>query len=519
MLAQDQAFLSLARPPAKDRAPSWPPVLDSAGAVSAATWRRWVHHPAADRKPAYAAPIAFVLADGPGGPVQRERLAAIAPGAVVLQAPPDEPDLATLYLFLEPEDIPLPELAAEVRAALNGQVEVVTFDLFRRQDDFVAPCMVPGANLARFQEDDRLYRRGAATAAFLRATSGQSPNAGLRERITYWSQTRSPSNIRAGWRHLGAPLVEAAGPQVNPAFRPRSPNTRTLHFSAGASAIICTRDKGHLTRQLVRQLLRLDDAQLSDVVILSNQTTNPYALQTLADLSSDSRVQILRRDEPFNFSRLCNIGVEHSRGNGPLLFLNDDVAPISEDWLQTLLARLQVPGTGAVGPLLLYPDETVQHAGMYLRLPKGAGHVLRGARLPEDDPLGLAAAPREVSCLTGAVLLTDRAAFQQIGGFDEALALSFQDVDYGLKLHQAGLRNIFEPRAVLLHMESVSLKTASVDPAAALQKHQEWRLFVDRWSSSFPQDPFYPAALDLDDERSRRLAPGGPWGKGPWSKR
>lgn len=509
LVLQDQAFLSVARLPAKQRAPSWPPHLDSSGAVPIKVWRRWVGHRVPGRAQNVAPPITFIINGRSAGSAHFERFAAINPGCLVLGATPDEPDPAMLYVYLEAGDVPRPELAAEVTATLSGQVEVVTFDIFRIHGKQATPFIAPGANLTRLEEDAGLYHRGAVAGAFLLANKGHSSGLGLRDRIARWGRARSPSDIRTGWRHLSAPLVEAFYPAVKSTapssmLKPQTP-------LAPVSAIICTRDKGHLTRQLVRQLLRLDSALLSDVVILSNQTTSPHALRTLADLSINSRVQILRRDEPFNFSRLCNIGVEHSRGSGPLLFLNDDVAPVSEDWLQILLAQLQVPGTGAVGPLLLYPNETVQHAGMYLRLPKGAGHALRGARLPDDDPVGLAAAPREVSCLTGAVLLADRAAFHVVGGFDENLALSFQDVDYCLKLYQAGLRNIFEPRSVLLHMESVSLNVGPADPAAAMQRHREWQLFVERWRSAFSQDPFYPAGLDLDDESSRRLRPEGPW--------
>ena len=181
-----------------------------------------------------------------------------------------------------------------------------------------------------------------------------------------------------------------------------------------------------------------------------------------------------------------------------MLFLNDDIAPVSEDWLGALTDQLKAAGVGAVGPLLLYPNEKVQHAGMYLRFPSGVGHVLRGAILPQDDPLGLAMAAREVSALTGAVLLTDRAAFERVGGFDETLALSFQDVDYGLKLHQLGLRNVFEPKSILIHMESVSLDKAGSDRRLLLQRHSEKALFMERWRPVFAADSVL----------SRRTGPG-----------
>ena len=461
MASDGQPFESVA-PTSRRAAPAWPPVLGPGGALAASVWDRWL--------------------------VQTPSV----PADAVL---PDD-----VQLFLQPGDKPSDRLNGAIREALKDGVQVVTFDVLHRDRDKVSLLLAPGASLPALQEDDRHYRRGAATGAFGAAYPGED----LRAAIAAWAEDRSPEAVRTGWRHLDLPLAETIEAWSPPACPPGPAILVARAAGPGASAIICTKDKGHLTRQLVRQLLRLGDDQLAEVIILANGTTNPNALQTLAELSGDPRVQVLQRPDPFNFSRLCNAGVAASRSNGPLLFLNDDIAPVSEGWLAAMTARLAQPGTGAVGPLLLYPDERVQHAGVYLRLPDGAGHVLRGAQLPEGDPLGLAASAREVSCLTGAALLVDREVFRQVGGFDEALALSFQDLDLCLKLREAGRRNVLEPRAVLLHMESATLGLGG-DPAKALLRHQERVLFADRWGALYPKDPFHPAMLDLSDESALRL--------------
>lgn len=502
LLSKDQPFLSVARVSAPKRAPSWPPALDPAGALPAPLWRRWLQ--ARPSLPGEAAaphtPIAFVLAEG-ADDAQRQRICAIAPDAAIVESSAFEPDPAWLYLFLRPGDEPHPDLPRRARALLRGERQVLTFDTAHRQDGRIALLLAPGANAPFLAEDARHYHRGAATGAFVRATEG----ADLRARLAAWTGARPPAEVRATWLHLAEPLAETAVP-MTPPIHPPGPAAKVGRAGrSGTSVVICTRDKGHLMRQLARQLLRLGEDVVAEIVILANHSANPYALQTLADLSLDPRVLVVRRDEPFNFSRLCNAGVAASRGAGPLLFLNDDIAPIAEDWLERLMARLDQRGTGAVGPLLLYPDERVQHAGMHLRLPGGAGHILRGALLPAGDPLGLTSAAREVSCLTGAALLVDRAAFHQVGGFDEDLALAFQDVDLCLKLHRAGLRNVFEPRSVLLHMESVSLGATPTDPDVLLQKHRERVLTAQRWTPDFPVDPFLPGMLDPGDESGLRL--------------
>jgi GT2 family glycosyltransferase len=501
----DQPFLSVTgRAPRAAQRPAWPPEFDSDGAVPRAAWERWL---ALTRPPATHARVRLVFVLGGQGGAEdaaaetRRAILALDAASVVCDAPPAEPYPDALHVFVQAGDRPTPELFDQLAAAARSGARIVTFDLFRPVGDRVQPLFSPGANPVWLQACDANLSRGALSAEVLFET----PAGSLRDRMLAWTRARGVTEVRAGWRHLGRPLLEVTVSDAD-LVRSRTPSpAQRATRTSGVSVVICTKDKGRLTRQLVRQLLTLGGA-VHEVVIVSNNTTHPYALRTLEDLAREPKVRVLRRDEPFNFSRLCNAGVRETRGGGDILLLNDDIAPVQDDWLEYLRAALGQTGVGAVGPLLLYPSEQVQHAGMYLRFPQGAGHALRGADVPSEDPLGLTAAPREVSCLTGAVLLTDRRAFAQVGGLDEALAISFQDVDYGLKLHQAGLRNVFEPRSVLLHMESVSLAKANTDPGLLAQRHREKQLMLGRWSAAFPTDPFLPVGLDPADERLRRLS-------------
>ena len=466
----DPAPLSHARP-------AWPPVLDARRTLSDKTWKRWIDHRLSPWRTSVDPDARIVVSYGQPAP----------------DLPPD-----ALCVVLQPGDQLRPELFAALAAA-PPEVEVVTFDLFRKTGDGVEPLLLPGADPLLLAERDYLFSRAALRPGLLHGQD--SP----RQAILDWCAGRSLSEIRAGWRHIALPLVDAAISDAEqaaaigatPTLRPPASSSQPV------SVILCTRDKGHLTRQLCRRLLA--DPAVGEMVIVSNGTANPYALQTLADLAAGPRVTVLRRDEPFNFSRLCNAGVREARLMGPLLFINDDITPVSDDWLQALSSHLQAAETGAVGPLLLYPDERVQHAGMYLRRLGGAGHLLRFARLPQDDYLGLAASTREVAAVTGAALLVRRVDFEAVGGFDEALAISLQDVDLCLKLRRLGRRNIFEPRAVLLHMESASLKGMLAAPAVARRRHEDHTLFMNRWRDEAAASPFYPAGFDPEDEGLYRL--------------
>ncbi|WP_216839380.1 glycosyltransferase [Caulobacter sp. S45] len=426
-------------------------------------------------------------------------------------APPPSAD--RWVVFLRAGDIPCERFPHELaQITCFGIAEVVSFDLFHCKSGRVFPVLLPGANPSLLRATDYLFDR-VALRSWLISPEVDRSRVRAHELVLAWLKGTSTLQARGRWRHVGQPILQAAI-DVGDVEKRRevalaSGRTPSALPCEAASIVVCTRDKGHLTRQLVRGLLARPADEVAEVVIVSNGTTNPYALATLENLSQDPRVKILRRDTPFNFSRLCNEGARATGAAGPLLFLNDDIAPVSEDWLRRLLARLGEPDVAAVGPLLLYPDERVQHAGMYLGFQGIAGHVLRGAQLPQEDYLFTAVAPREVSCLTGAVLLVRREAFEALNGFDEQLGTYLQDVDLGLRLRRSGWINLFEPASVLIHMESTSIRTLRTSSGFSRQRDAEYRRFVERWGSALVNDPLHPSGFDIQDESLHRLAGAG----------
>ena len=166
---------------------------------------------------------------------------------------------------------------------------------------------------------------------------------------------------------------------------------------------------------------------------------------------ADAVVEVL---EPFNWSRFNNLGAQRATGNF-LLFLNDDVEVQDGGWLDALLEHAARPEVGAVGPLLLYPDGTVQHAGQFLSGSIGR-HAFRFSPAHEPGPFGLALTQRNVISVTGACLLTRRDVFDRVGGFDERHAVINNDLDYCLRLRVGGLRVIYTPHTRLTHHEMVS---------------------------------------------------------------
>ena len=158
----------------------------------------------------------------------------------------------------------------------------------------------------------------------------------------------------------------------------------------------------------------------------------------------------------FNFSKICNLGASHASGS-QILFLNDDVEVVTKDWLSEMVVIANRKEVGCVGAKLLYPNDTIQHAGIILGLGGYAGHAFR--RFPKfhsgyKSRLDLV---QNYSAVTGACLLVRKEVFSKVSGFDENfLKIAFNDVDLCLKVLQAGFKNVWTPHALLYHYESAS---------------------------------------------------------------
>ena len=207
-------------------------------------------------------------------------------------------------------------------------------------------------------------------------------------------------------------------------------------------------------------------------------------------LVKHSNISFFEFNEEFNFSKVNNFAVKQSKGEY-LIFLNNDTEVISPDWIDVLLENAQREEIGAVGCKLLFPDKTIQHAGVILGLTGFAGHVFAG--LPEHSYtyFGSTDFVRNVLAVTGACMMMRRELFERAGGFNEALVLCGSDVDICIKVHEMGYRNIYVPHAVLYHHESVSRKGCPIP-------RNDFRLSYDIYSKFLEQgDPFYNPNLTL----------------------
>ncbi|HEX7390089.1 MAG TPA: glycosyltransferase [Acidiphilium sp.] len=210
--------------------------------------------------------------------------------------------------------------------------------------------------------------------------------------------------------------------------------------------------------------------------------------ETMANVIAkrDRRVDVLvhrRGNAPFNFAAKANFAIEASATERVVL-LNDDMEALDKGWLEAILEPLQLPGVGIAGGRLLYPDDTVQHAGIVLGLNGAAGHVFIGANDDQIGYNGFTHVMRNYSAVTGAFMAFSRSLFDRIGGFDEHYPIDYNDVDFCLRSLEAGARVVYTPFARLRHFESCSAPRASADTLDTERFSYRWRAMIER-------DPYY----------------------------
>ena len=277
------------------------------------------------------------------------------------------------------------------------------------------------------------------------------------------------------------------------------------------SIIICTRDHERLLRVAVDSLTSRTTYPRYEILIVDNGSVHPGARAHLADLATRPGIRVIRDDSPFNYSRLNNRAAAAARGE-VLCLLNDDVEVLTPEWLEEMVSFVVRPDVGAVGARLWYPDGTLQHGGVIVGICNGATHA--HPRLERGDPgyFGRAVLQQELSAVTAACLVVRTEVFASVSGFDERIEVAFNDVDFCLRLRQAGYRNIWTPFAELVHHESAS-RGIDDTPAKRARSEREIGLLRKRWGSILRRDPFYnpnlshgAADFSVDVPRLRRRA-------------
>ena len=264
------------------------------------------------------------------------------------------------------------------------------------------------------------------------------------------------------------------------------------------SIIIPTRDLAPILDRCLSSIDQRTTYPNFEILIVDNGSQNPDTFQLFDRWQQrwGDRLKVLPYDIPFNYSKLNNFAATQAKGDY-LLFLNNDTEVITPDWLTALVEQAQHPRIGAVGAKLLYPDRSLQHAGVILGIKGGAGH---GHRHFPPNALGYqnqVVTMNNYSAVTAACLLCRKTYFQQVNGFDEDLAIDMNDVDFCLKLQQQGYFNLYLPHVQLYHHESKSRGfNDSLEKRARARREVD--AFRQKWQGAIAHDPCYSPNLTRD---------------------
>lgn len=264
------------------------------------------------------------------------------------------------------------------------------------------------------------------------------------------------------------------------------------------AVVIPTALKLDFVRRCIASVLRDTSYPNVEFIVTANESHVQTSAQRqfLEKIKTDPRVRVHLYDAPsFNYSRTNNRAVELS--DAPIVcFLNDDVEVITRDWLEKLVARVLQDGVGAVGPILYYPNDRIQHAGVVLGLGGVAGHQFHNMPRGNAGYYGRGLLEQDLSCVTAACMVMRREVFDGVGGFNERFAVAFNDVDLCIRVRRLGWRILWAPAVEMYHHESASLGKHNAPQRQALFE-EEVKLMRATWGDVLDADPFFNPNLSL----------------------
>jgi glycosyltransferase involved in cell wall biosynthesis len=263
------------------------------------------------------------------------------------------------------------------------------------------------------------------------------------------------------------------------------------------SLIMPTRNELQLIRKCVESILKKTTYPNYEILIIDNGSDDPATLHYFSELQAEARIRIVRDDRPFNYSALNNAAAKLAQGEIVGL-LNNDLEVISPEWLSEMVSIALQPRVGAVGARLWYPNNTLQHGGVLLGIRGVAGHAHYRLDRHHHGYIGRAALISSFSAVTAACMVIRKAVYDEVGGLNENdLQVSFNDIDFCLRVRGAGYRNVWTPYAELYHLESAT-RGYEYTPEKQVRFAKEIQYMKQRWGDTLLNDPGYSPNLTLD---------------------
>lgn len=303
--------------------------------------------------------------------------------------------------------------------------------------------------------------------------------------------------------HIPSPVIRIRSDK-SPNYQ-LDPRADTEQPQGGISIVIPNKDNPHLLRSCLRFLGShcQDDIEL---IIVDNGSSDSATAEYYEEIQRQHGARIIMKPGIFNYSRLINSGAEQA-SREYLLLLNNDVAIPDIETLWTIIGFASQPEVGVVGSILLYPNNLVQHAGIFLYPGPSASHVMRHAHEDDPGPGDILKTVRNYQAVTGALQVMRTALFRELQGYDEVhLPIEFNDVDFCLRAREKGLKVLCTPMKRITHAES-STRQAIDSQESAKSRNEAKHYMSRRWKDAFENDPFANPNLSISDTQDLGLKP------------
>jgi GT2 family glycosyltransferase len=277
------------------------------------------------------------------------------------------------------------------------------------------------------------------------------------------------------------------------------------------SIIIPTKNKVELLSKCIDSVLNKTTYKNYEILVIDNGSDDKATLAYLQEISKNLKIKVIKYDIPFNYSKINNYAVQFAEGE-LLLFLNNDTEVINPDWLEEMVSYFSLEDVGAVGASLYFPDtEVIQHIGVVLGIGGVARHIYRFYPRHFYGQRGRTLLPQYVSAVTGACLLVRKDVFNKVGGFDENLAVDYNDIDLCLKITSIGYKIVWSPYVELFHHESATRGMSLLSDPRYIK---ERNYMIKKWGKKLLTDPAYNPNLSISKDNFSLAYP--PRVQKPW---
>ncbi|MBD3244420.1 MAG: glycosyltransferase [Candidatus Moranbacteria bacterium] len=270
------------------------------------------------------------------------------------------------------------------------------------------------------------------------------------------------------------------------------------------SIIIPFKDEVEILKSCINSIKKKTDYPNYEIILINNNSQEKQTFDYLKKIKDKSKIKIINYNKKFNYSKINNFASQKAKGEY-LLFLNNDMEVINKKWLTNMVEHIQRKQVGAVGAKLLYPNNTIQHAGVIIGIGGVAGHAHKTLKKDQYGYFCRACLIQNFSACTAACLMVKKDVFEQVKGFEEKLRVAFNDVDLCLKIRKKGYLIVYTPYAKLYHYESLSRgnDAMSKDKKRRKEMQKEIEFMQKKWKKTLKKDPYYNPNLSNKYENFR----------------